>query len=436
MALKKIPTAKAALGIVLFLGLATLFPAFVQYLFSFILLLMVINGAWWRKNPAHPAIQHLHRGIAGYLSLMIVASVLSGTFGIHVLSFKDAVMVPLHFAVKNGLVWIVLFWGILSVTRREGVWSALFAGWLALFSLNFIYLVVQRYTGIDLSHGIGAVLPANRFAYGVYRVSGFTGHPLTLSFSLMTLLVTFLGLRLDPKLDWTRSEARLLSGLIGVVVAGLGVTGSRWPMFVALGSFILCEGARIRRWMWQLTAGACLAAGFLYWEKSILGRFMELLQGNVPLEERFERLVFWKVHLKMFWDNPIYGVGLAASDAAKLQYYDALGYNKNIYNAHNVYLQTLADSGLIGFSGLLLFFAGFGVAIHRLAGAGGTKSLRYLLVSILLGALMQNSLRDSEYVFTVWFSLALVISVMASKSKESLQVTHQRNDGREPTQNI
>ena len=420
-------------ALMVMVGFSVLFPVFAQYLFSFILLVWITIGKKWREIPSLESAKMLHIGVVTYLVTMVFAAVLSGFYSPFIDSFKDSVRTGVHFTLKSGLVWLVLFVGLLAGVRKMKDASGLLRAWAVLFTINFVYMLVQRYTGIDWTHGFGATLPPNRFAYGVYRVSGFMGHPLTLSFNLVTLFVTFVGLRLDPKFGWSQDEARLLTFIGAICGISLLVTGSRWPFIVAIASIGLSEGRRLLGWYKQLGLGATALGVFLFFEKSIIGRFSEVLSPSVPIELRFERLVFWKVHAKMFLDYPVFGVGMGASEAAKLQYYSALGYNGNTYNAHNVFLQTLADSGLIGLSGLLVFVVSFLMAIRKIRGKCGEVALRYVWVSMILGALMQNTLRDSEYIFSIWFSLSLIFSFMTLRHDSKTSSTVQWINGREST---
>ena len=68
---------------------------------------------------------------------------------------------------------------------------------LAIFlGLMSVYMLVQRYWGINWVHGFGSKLAENRYAYGVYRACGFMAHPLSMGYNLMVLTLLCLGLGL------------------------------------------------------------------------------------------------------------------------------------------------------------------------------------------------------------------------------------------------
>ncbi|MHA4801720.1 hypothetical protein, partial [Enterococcus faecium] len=79
-------------------------------------------------------------------------------------------------------------------------------------------------------------------------------------------------------------------------------------------------------------------------------------------------------------------------------YYTAAGYHDTMYEAHNLFLQYLADTGLVGALGLLGWLVGLVTCRRRLTGLVGTRQgIGYLTVATFLCALMQNDLRDSAF---------------------------------------
>ena len=66
------------------------------------------------------------------------------------------------------------------------------------------------------------------------------------------------------------------------------------------------------------------------------------------------RLHFWNVTLQIIRDNPILGAGLEAYGVAFTRY-DTWNGSLRVEQAHNDYLQILADSGIIGFLCILAF---------------------------------------------------------------------------------
>ena len=61
------------------------------------------------------------------------------------------------------------------------------------------------------------------------------------------------------------------------------------------------------------------------------------------------RMHFWSVALQIFKDYPILGAGLDSFGGTAFPRYDTWNGNFRIEQAHNDYLQMLADAGLFGF---------------------------------------------------------------------------------------
>ena len=163
-----------------------------------------------------------------------------------------------------------------------------------------------------------------------------------------------------------------------------------------------------------------------------LGRFCELFQNDKSFTQRFPRVVFWQLHWQMFLDNPVAGITRTGIDDALKAYFNAAGYHDTIYEAHNLFLQYLADTGMIGFLGLLGWWIGLFLTWRRLR-PDFSQGVSYLAVATFLCALMQNNLRDSAYVYALWFFLSIIL-VQAAISTATQQES--ANNERESSKNF
>ncbi|MEO6390321.1 MAG: O-antigen ligase family protein, partial [Pyrinomonadaceae bacterium] len=79
------------------------------------------------------------------------------------------------------------------------------------------------------------------------------------------------------------------------------------------------------------------------------GGSLRRILGQTPTEDVAAggRTHYWKATARMFWDHPIAGVGLEGFGMA-FPRYDTLNGTYRVERAHNDYLQTLAETGLIG----------------------------------------------------------------------------------------
>jgi O-antigen ligase len=295
-----------------------------------------------------------------------------------------------------------------SVKRGAGTlyMAKTLAVWMFFY---FIYCLVQRYIGIDFAKGIDARLGDHRLAYGVYRVSGAMGHPLTLAYNLMIMFLGSVAIAINQwNVDKRSLEFKLWLFVALSSLTVLLISGSRFVLIVLVIIPFICELRRIVKfWPYALATILVLSAG-LWLEGSIIGRFSEFFAQNQTIYERLPRLLFWKIHWNMFLDYPVSGVSLSGLDEATVAYYHAAGIHDKMYTAHNMFLQLLADSGLIGLSGLIVFyFCYLKSAIKSVAVNAKQTGLLYLFVSTLLVSVQQNNLRDSEFLLAFWFFTAL-----------------------------
>lgn len=191
----------------------------------------------------------------------------------------------------------------------------------------------------------------------------------------MTVGLT-LGLALG---DGVKRDRKLLLW-IAVVIMSLALifTGSRGGMlsftgvlvFVAAGTFIFrrrsnagsknTETANSDRKLAAVAGAVAIVLVFLGLI-AFLGAGEGLLRGiagDPGSDPTSGRLHFWAIALKIFGANPILGAGLDAFGAA-FPKYDTWNGMFRIEQAHNDYLQMLADAGILGFACLVAFVVFF-----------------------------------------------------------------------------
>lgn len=415
--------------VVLTLALCALFcPPLVGYFFAFLTMLWILGpmGLWKGRAP-WLALPESGRGFVWTLFLGTLAFTLTALFAALCAAHWSAYPLPLgealepfkHLATKRTVQWLVLGTGLLFAyqrgfrMRKAGLSLAIFLG------LYLAYAIAQRTTGIDWVHGMAAKLPPNREGYGVFRVSGFMGHPISLSYNLMLFLLTaYAQLRIHGETLTPRE--RKIWGIVAVFAALILVlSGSRWPLVVIAVTLLLSEGKKLFRYAKWVGLGVVALAAVLVVEGSLLRRVGEIFGGDQALYERIPRLLFWRVHWQMFTDNPLFGVGHAASMIAAKDYYARAGFAtfRELYPAHNIFLQTLADGGMLGFAGLAALLAAYVVGMRRLTAAGIRHGLGLLLTATVLAGLMQNDLRDSTYLYAFWLCTAFLAAEAVSDAR-------------------
>lgn len=301
-----------------------------------------------------------------------------------------------NFFVKYVLLWFVYlsFWWRVASSERN--WKA-FSFAYAFFSVvNLIYCVAQWRLGLDWAHGFGARLGDHRLAYGVYRVSGFMGHPLTLGYCLILALVASIQF---AKLSERRQEKFAWSTAAICSLAVLFISGSRGPQLIALAACLLMFPRDVLKRRWRTVLALFCLAILVGWSVGLFHRFFELLTVGFGGDTRF---IHWSAHWQMFKDHPWFGIGLGAPESAISAYYLALQASDNIKLAHNAYLQCAADFGIVGVFGLLIWLTAW-LRVSSGMREGRTGLLVLFVVSVL-GGMTQNNLQESAYVLglTIW----------------------------------
>lgn len=138
-----------------------------------------------------------------------------------------------------------------------------------------------------------------------------------------------------------------------------------------------------------------------------------------------ERLAHWLAALRMWEQSPWLGIGpgnyAVVYDSVRLpQWTEALGH------AHNIYLNTLAESGLVGLMGFILLWGGLLIWVWgRVKLADGWE--RALAVGLLgvLAHLAVHSFFDNLFVQGMYLHLALwIAALMAATGQPEKQVDH------------
>ncbi|HVF48151.1 MAG TPA: O-antigen ligase family protein [Pyrinomonadaceae bacterium] len=174
----------------------------------------------------------------------------------------------------------------------------------------------------------------------------------------------------------TRDKKLLLA--VPMVVMGMAVvlTGSRGGLlgFFAVGAFVLLLNFLSGTWSrvrgdesvssdsWRRNVGLAGAGAALllvvFGSVLLLGGNESLLRGigadNAGGNLTSDRSHFWPIALRIFLEHPIIGSGLESFGVAFTQYDTRNGLFR-VERAHNEYLQTLSDAGILGFACLAAF---------------------------------------------------------------------------------
>jgi O-antigen ligase len=403
---------------------AILLPTAAQSIFAAVLGLSFLIPRSWRFIAWPDSIPQIYLRLVKFLlgvwGLLLVMSLLQAY------RFADFGEMKPYFKLigKQGVWGSITIASILFAQMKRKEHFLSLKSFLVFTSLLLVYALIQRYTGIDWVHGFASRLGDNRFAYGVYRVSGWMDHPLTFAFNLMLLTLFSLSHGLWLAREGLRSDARLWFAETALLFALLFLTDSRYPMAL---TFLL--GALLFYWEFPKFRKFCLAGMMLcglgltlvltILPHESLGRWGELIDSKLPLEQRFDRVIFWKINWQLFLEDPWLGTGLGQYPSRLLDTYLQAGYTslERKYNAHNIYLQTFADGGVLGGLSLVLLLTGVGLTAWQVNAKFKHRALTLIFLATLLGGLLQNHLRDTEYLFALWTSIGLCLSCLIVQGK-------------------
>jgi O-antigen ligase len=205
-------------------------------------------------------------------------------------------------------------------------------------------------------------------------VGGFAAPPLRPEFASLTfgnpsavmLMSILLALPAVAFLGWgTRLRAMASGGLLALAVATTVLSGSR------AGWLGLAIGFALAGALWLAAAGnRAIVARVVRSRRLRLGlagiAVAALVAGAVVVPgilfrsgtggEGY-RLAYYEAALRMFGESPIVGTGPGTWVAQRVAYTDSPTYDFYIPHAHNVYLQTLAETGALGaVAGLVVLF--------------------------------------------------------------------------------
>jgi O-antigen ligase len=294
----------------------------------------------------------------------------------------------------------------------------------------FAYSLYQHLTGFSLLLKTKILADEHRMPNGTYRIFGFYGHPLSLAgASLVWSSTALYGL-------WTelRSRNALASGLSTkgwAVVAllqsalvymsggrmALAVLTALWLIFVLALALAVLLPRFTRTRKAKLLAQASLGGAVLGsiavagWGLST-GVFANLAErifsrglgggtlGQGPLGDRE---LFWQVYLSMWRDSPLLGQGyFAVEHGLRTEYYmrEGLASLRDKFNAHNIFLEILGISGVVGLLAYMTVCVLLGLNMKILAGRSPQRrfilgSLVFAFFANLLHGLTQNTFFDS-----------------------------------------
>ncbi len=171
-----------------------------------------------------------------------------------------------------------------------------------------------------------------------------------------------------------------------------------------------------------IVAGVAVMVAVLFIALAIGGNeslFRGLGISNADADLTSGRSRFWPIAIKIFLDHPVLGAGFDAFGAAFTKYDTSSGAFR-VEQAHNEYLQILADAGIAGFLCIAAFIGLFfkkGIAAVKNAGTGMRRDAAIGALAGIVGVLVHSffdfPLRTPSNAF--FFLLLCAIAVVPVK---------------------
>jgi O-antigen ligase len=300
---------------------------------------------------------------------------------------------------------LIVFWvacNVQAVRMREiAFWTLASSSALAC-----LVAVVQRAGGMDLGF---VHIPAR------FRVGG-TLYTMTFAGILYQLIVLNCAVLLAKGMA---ARGRIfLAAVVALQFVAIMLTMTRGAWVALIGGLVaLCILVRKRVLTWSamgLVAALVLFSLFNFRQQ---GRSIpELLSSGLD-KDTSTRVVLWDIAWDLFRAHPFFGVGMGdyTIEADKL-----LAGRKvtTTVDTHNVYLHILATRGLVGFVPFVFFWLVWLRELFRLRRRFEPGSLDHqyavgaiaATVAVLLGALTELNIDDSEVFMTFMFATGLVLS--------------------------
>ena len=376
-------------------------PTLAVMLLSLMTLALTLLGLIYRKETLPPVVS----GIRGWMLLALITLVY--TF-VNYGGFKGILAGGIRFCM---LPLLPCAWVLLSNKKR--VWRTLYVFAGASFGVG-LYGMYQYFTCALSAKWTDVNLFSENFGR---LVATFENPNVYGTFLLVAIPVILVGAIFAK--GWRgKTFLWLTTALLTVNMFLTYSRGCYIALVVSLFILLICKG---RNWLW-VGAGA-LALCPLYLPESVLSRISSI--GNLADSSVSYRINIWKGTIQMLSKYWWMGVGIGDTAFVSMYELEALTAVEDAPHAHNLMLQTMAESGILGLLVLVLFFVFLMrnaiSAISRSTGEG--KWLRLSLVAAWFGLLFQGV---TDYIFynnnlfaIMMISLGIMIAGISRKDGQN-----------------
>jgi O-antigen ligase len=289
--------------------------------------------------------------------------------------------------------------------------------WLTIASASVVaaYGVVQHYTGIDLAHTLlGKPPDVDPFWLGTgWRTKGLHPSGITYAHNVLFPLTFTTGYALAGSISPLRRATAGVGWCLMLLALVFSATRGVWLAFAVVllifGS--VRGGARGLAALAGLLVLVLLLVGF---DAGIRAR----ARSGFDLAANVGRTEIWHANLDMARERPLLGWGYGSYKYVRQPFYDRYADVDTTAHAHNDYLQTLVDGGVLTLVPFLALFvvlvrAGFRGYRETTEADEPARSLALAttlaIVGFLVGGLTQYNFGDAEVVIYLWCTAGLVM---------------------------
>jgi O-antigen ligase len=310
--------------------------------------------------------------------------------------------------------WLLLIYFLVAYNLVSGAFRrALFWILFGSMTISSLIVLVQYRGGIDL---------------GFFRIGSQHARP---SSTLFTM--TFAGIayqlavvNLSVMLKENRVGKRLVVLGVGLLVQLLSLllnrTRGAWLALIG-GLAVVTVLIRRRGVLLAGVAVAVAAVAFAAGNREIRGRALTMFDA---LSRRGDqniatRLVLWDISWEVFKEHPLLGVGMGDYTIEAERHLRERRVTTTV-DSHNIYLHLLATRGLVGFLPFVFFWVVlFRVLFQARRSLVGRDAFGFhfvtgviaAAVAVLIGALTENNIDDSEVFIAFMFLLGISRSFVA-----------------------
>ena len=299
----------------------------------------------------------------------------------------------------------------LSATPASSLHDA-FKDWHRLVTLGLYVaaLAIEPKTRLRTALGISfaamALYGLGQSAFGSARAHAFV-HPVVFGEQMALAVLGGVCVLLHPTDHAGRRAAGLFTAL---TFAALVMSQTRMALFAAAAGFALVAllEPRARRWAAPALIVVVVVAGA--WELLLNnGRTLSaVFRPFDPHNSQQARFILWDVAWRMFRDHPLTGVGPGGYGRLYTMYHTGIVESQDVWSsAHNLYLQQLAERGLLGGLALLILCATLLARAVRAARA--EADTRALWSAGAVAAFLAMSLTETAFQSEQFASLFLLI---------------------------